>query len=223
MFAFRNRRWSALVVVFSLATPSARAGMITPDSIPNPPSAVSSANGTPVYPSNFVAAQYKGLGLIFSPGAAITKLNGGSVWVPIEPIASTQGLSDRGSTNYYFDKVNGSFVSPGRLISSTVSSVTLGIIGQAVPSVYGINGQQLNISPVLQPSSATNGSQAWTFTGSDIGSFSVAPPVWPPISGIGVPATTDNPAWGVASVSFTPTSAASAPEPSSLALAGLDC
>jgi hypothetical protein len=87
MQVFRSWRWSALAVAFGLTTPAARAGMITPDSIPGPPSAVASDQGTPVYFSNVVTSQYKGLGLNFSSGAAITNLNGTSVWAPTEGLA----------------------------------------------------------------------------------------------------------------------------------------
>src|SRR5262249_51474719 len=78
----RSWPWSALAIAFGVVAPATRAEMITPDSIPHPPSAVGSAGGTPVYSSNLVTTQYAGLGLNFDV-AAITRLNGVSVWAPI--------------------------------------------------------------------------------------------------------------------------------------------
>jgi hypothetical protein len=212
MHRLRNWRWSALAVAFVSTAPVARAGMITPDSIPNPPSAVASANGTPVYPSNYVGLQYKGLGLNFAGGSAITQLNGVSVWTPVSPPPRMVGPSSSGSIDYAWS-VAGSLVSPGSLNSMSVSSLSVEILGNRPisMSVYGLNGQRLNITPVI---GSTAGVQDWKFTGAGISSFSVAADP----SGVVHPATASNPAWGVAGTSFTP---ASAPEPSSLFLAGL--
>src|SRR5579884_1839850 len=58
MQVFRSWHWSVLAVTFGFTTQAAQAGMITPDSIPNPPSAVDSANGTPVFSNNLVTTQY---------------------------------------------------------------------------------------------------------------------------------------------------------------------
>jgi hypothetical protein len=226
MHAFRSRRWSTLAVLFVFTAPAVRAGMITPDSIPNPPSAVGSANGTPVYTSNLVTTEYKGLGLNFSHaaailnGVAITNLNGTSVWAPTEGLARP-GNSIAGSTPVgnpvaqinYSSKLSGSIVSPGSLNPTTVSSLAVQIVGDAAVSmnVYGFNGQRLNITPLI---GSIAGVQDWTFTGTGISSFSAV--VAPPIGAH--PGAITNTAWGVAGVSFTP---ASAPEPSSLLLAGL--
>jgi hypothetical protein len=222
MHVIRSWRWSALAVAFGLTTPVGRAGMITPDSIPSPPSAVASAQRTPVYPSNVVTSQYKSLGLNFSSGAAITNLYGTSVWAP------TEGLARPGSSvagvppgNYpaaqinYSSTLSGRIVSPGSLNPTTVSSLAVEIVGNgSFPppllsmQVYGENGQILHITPLI---GSIAGTQNWTFAGPGISSFSAE--VLVPSPGHAHPATTANPAWGVAGVSFTP---ASAPEPSSL-------
>jgi hypothetical protein len=217
MQVFRSWRWNALAVAFAITAPVARAGMITPDSIPSPPSAVASDQGTPVYLSNVVTSRYKGLGLNFSSGAAITNLNGTSVWAPIE-WGAHPGSSIVGGPpgNYpaaqisYSGTLSGSIVSPGSLNPTTVSSLTVDIIGNGsfpLPSllmhVYGDNGQMLHITPLI---GYIAGLQEWVFTGPGISSFSVAP------------ITTSSPSWGIEDVSF---SKATTPEPSSLVLAGL--
>ncbi len=214
-----------LAVAFVLTASAARAGLITPDSIPNPPSAVDSANGTQVYANNIVNTQYGGLGLNFSSGAAITNMNGVAVWAPLAsgiviPDSQVSGSPPLAGQIGYFSSLAGKFVSPGSSNPTTVSSLsveTIGTPGFFSMSVYGLNGQSLNIDPIFTNVIGPNGSQSWTFTGSGISSFStimIPPPV---VSGLG---TSFNPAWGVAEVSFTPTQATT-PEPSSLVLAGL--
>ncbi len=208
MQVFRSQRWSALAVLFVFAAPAARAGMIIPDSIPNPPNAVGSANGTPISTSNIVVRQYAGLGLNFN-AAAITSLNGVPVWAPVSIDAGTRG----GAINYA-TSVGGIFVVPGSSNPTSVSSLSVKFLGNLSlsMSVYGLNGMALNINPAIRN---IMGGQIWTFTGTNISSF-YATQVPPP--GYGQPAVWANPEWGVAEVSFTP---ASTPEPSSLVLAGL--
>jgi hypothetical protein len=212
MQVFKNWRWSALAVVFGLAVPAARAGMITPDSIPNPPNAVASANGTPVYASNLVGTQYKGLGLNFPSPTVITRLNGISVWASVE--TEGLGLSIGGSPlNFPLQRLNYGwanigFVSPGSSKPTTVSSMSVEILGNPpLPplsmNVYDSNGVPLPISPVIR---SLAGAQIWTFTGPGISSFSADQ------------TTSSSQPWGVAEVSFTATST---PEPTSLFLAGL--
>jgi hypothetical protein len=59
-----------------------RAGVITPDSIPSPPPAVSPiAQGTVVLPSQQASDQYAGLGLVFG-NAAVGEIHGVKVWLP---------------------------------------------------------------------------------------------------------------------------------------------
>ncbi len=208
MHAFRSWRASALAVIFALTAPVAQAGMITPDSIPNPPSAVSSANGTPVYANNLVTTQYAGLGLNFSD-TTITRLNGISVWAPVAPVSDN---SSSGILSYFGSWTGGKFVMPGSSNPTTISSLSVEVLGKNLGfmlSVYGPNAQQLNLLPVLQSHPGPHGGQVWTFTGSGIASFSGIIP-----TADGLP----NPSWGVAEISFTPSSA---PEPSSLVLAGL--
>jgi hypothetical protein len=218
MSRFRNRRWSALAIAFGLAVPAARAEMITPDSIANPPSAVGSANGTPVYAGNFVTTQYNGVGLNFSSGAAITNLNGVNVWAPTttaiaEPASRIAGgpppIFPSALVSYY-SSLSGSFVSTGALSPTTVSSLSLNIVGHPglMINVYGPNGQLLNIAPQI---GLIANSQVWTFTGPGIRSFSTVEAVMDPPGNV-------NPAWGVSGVSFT---VASTPEPTTFVLAGL--
>lgn len=220
----KGQGWFALTFVIGFAAPAARAEMITPDSIPNPPSAVGSANGTLVSMNNLVANQYVGLGLSFNyGGTAITSLNGIPVWAPVQASGNVIDLPSPpanypwGNINYYTRWYGGSLNS---LVSGnpvTVSSLTVETLGHPMLSVYGRNGLPLNITPVLQSRPGPNGGQEWTFTGSGIWSFSalmVPPPV---VSGMG---NSFNPAWGIASVSFT-MPAGQTPEPSSLVLAGL--
>jgi|SRR5579884_1132105 len=198
MQVFRSWHWSVLAVTFGFTTQAAQAGMITPDSIPNPPSAVDSANGTPVFSNNLVTTQYAGVGLNFFDRAAVTRLNGISVWVPTGVTVSNAALAGR--IDYAWG-VGGNFLSPGSFNPGTVSSLSVTILGGAGVSVYGLHNQILNIAPSI---SSTADAQVWTFNAPGISSFSTIPP----ISG----------QWGVAEVTFTP---ASAPEPSSLVLAGL--
>lgn len=208
MSAYQSRRWNAVAIAFGLITPAARAELITPDSIPNPPSAVASTAGTPVNNNNLVMNQYAGLGMSFVSLMAITHLNGVSAWVPV---LSEGGGWTRGSWPPHFPLqtvdyggANLGFVSASTLNPTTVSSLSVQIVGNQplAMSVYGVNGQTLHIAPVIQSLSS---SQVWTFNGVDISSLSV------------VPTTTNISPWGVSGVSFTPT----VPEPSSLLLAGL--
>jgi len=200
MSAFRSWRWSALTIAFGLMAPEARAEMITPNSIPNPPTVVASPYGA-VYANNFVNTQYASLGLNFNDETAITKLNGGSAWVPVGIAGGAPGAID------YAWTVGGNFVSPGSSNPTTVSSLSLDLIGNpSAPTLWvdGLNRQSLNIVPVLQSTPGPDGGQVWTFTGPGIASFGVMAPLGGP--------------WGVSEVSFSP---ATAPEPTSLVLAGL--
>ena len=205
MHVFWSGRWSALVVAFGLVAQAAHADLITPDSIPNPPTPVASAQGTPLFANNVVLpTQYAAVGLDFSRATAITRLNGVSVWAPI-------GVAVGGATAVidYVHTLSGSMVTRGSVNSRTVSSLSIDIVGLAgTPSlgVYGLNGQPLNIIPVLQSKPGPDGGQVWTFTGSGLSAFWVEPPAQ------------SNSAWGISEVSFT---TASTPEPSSFLLAGL--
>lgn len=205
-------RWSALVFAFGLTAPVARAEWITPDSIPNPPSAISSANGTPVSAGNAVIGQYSGFGLVFPWESAITKLNGVSVWAPVANPGVTTGQSSSGSINYsYGGSVLGRIVAPISLNPRTVSSLTVEVLGNPSAQVnaysYGPNGRLLHITPVIE---SIAGGQDWTFTGPGIGSFFVTQ-----LTGSSQP-------YGVAAVSLNPAPTPEPlPEPSGLVLAGL--
>jgi hypothetical protein len=204
MHVFTSGRWSALTVLFVFTAPAVRAGMITPDSIPNPPSAVASAQGTHLYANNYVSSQYAAVGLEFSSGAAITRLNGVPVWAPIGVAVNALGAID------YAHSIFGRLVALGTLNPTTVSSLSVEVIslssGTPGLGVNGLNGGALNnILPVLQNMPGPHGGQVWTFTGSGISAIQVAASATPGT-------------WGIAEISFTP---ASAPEPSSLLLAGL--
>ncbi len=214
----------ALVAAFGLAASTVRAEMITPDSIPNPPASVNSANGTSVALGNLVNTQYKGLGLNFTSGAAITNLNGVSVWAPTEMLAQPASRVAGGPpVNYpsaqisYYGVWSGAhFVEPGTLRAAVATSLSLDIIGRqniGIWVTYAHTTTPVGRPASIEVASAPNGGVVYTIPAiPGITSFSIfAPvPVDPPMSG--------NPEWGVAGVSFT---LASAPEPSSLILAGL--
>ena len=203
--------------------------MITPNSIHNPPAAVGSANGTPVYASNLVNSQYMGLGLGFGNSrTAITSLNGvpvcGAGWSRRQSECShirrpTSKIPRRGNRLLQYvvwsksqlardaGSDNGFRVNRGNDWESRFS----------LAGGFGRNGLPLNIAPVVQSVPGSNGEQIWTFTGSGIYGFTAVEAVIDPL-GPGKLAV--NPAWGVAAVSFTPP-AGQTPEPSSVVLAGM--
>lgn len=224
MHTTKSRRWFALAA-FSFLAPAARAEMITPDSIPHPPAAVGSANGTPVYAGNLVSTQYTGLGLTFNyQWNAITRLNGVPVWVPVESSGTVPSSPPPnyvwGHVNYYAPWYGAYLNSLTTRNSITVSSLTVETVGHPgffSVHVYGRNGLPLDLTPVVQSIPGTNDERIWKFTGAGIWSFSAA--VAPP-PGFAKPALAINAPWGVAAVSFTPP-AGQTPEPSGLVLAGL--
>ncbi|MGH7169184.1 MAG: PEP-CTERM sorting domain-containing protein [Gemmataceae bacterium] len=219
----------ALAVVFGFTASAVRAEMITPNSISNPPSAVGSANGTPVYAGNLVNTQYMGMGLGFSNSqTAITSLNGVPVWAPVSPVAIPAVRVSGGppvnfpvgAIDYYNSWYEATLNSLATRNPMTVSSLTVETIGNPgflSLGVFGRNGLALNIAPVVQSLAGTNGEEIWKFTGSGIWGFTAIEAVIDPP---GPGKITVNPAWGVAAVSFTPPSGQT-PEPSSLVLAGL--
>ena len=78
----------AVVAVFLAAAP-ARAGLVTPDSIPAPPPLSQAVDGAPVPPGGFVTDQYAGRGLTFpyrmtgvdtGLATALVRVNGVKVW-----------------------------------------------------------------------------------------------------------------------------------------------
>lgn len=204
MSVFWSCRWSALAVVFGVTLSAARAEMITPDSIPNPPNAVGSASGTPISMNNMVTTQYAGLGMNFND-PVITSLKGVPVWVSVNYPA---GVNVGPTVDYALSSVGGSFQVPGTTKGIHPSSVTFDLIGNpGTPKflVGGDIGLPLNITPVSQSTPGPDGGHLWTVTG-------------PGIYSVYVSSTANNSPWGVSEVSFTP---ATAPEPSSLVLAAL--
>lgn len=219
MHTAKSQRWFILAVLVSFATSTAQAEMITPDAIPNPPSAVGSANMTPVFSSNLVTTQYTGQGLNFSNQnfslTAITQLNGVAVWAPATLVVNPPFVRNPpiGAIDYSGVWGKASLVLPGTMTPAETSSVTLEIIGRGVGvSFYNPNGGLLGTATAggIGP----HGGQLYTFTGNDIRSFDVFAPIIDPIPNAPPP----NPAWGVAAISF---STLHAPEPSSFVLAGL--
>lgn len=203
MSASWSRRWSALAIALGLVTSVARAEMITPDSISNPPTAVSSTGYGFVYSSNYVTTQYAGMGLNFG-GTAISNLNGVPVWVPLG--IAVGNPAPAGAIDYAWG-LEGNLVSPGSSKPMTVSSLsveTIGLSGTQTVSVNG-NGQLQSIDPIMIGGpKVVYGDLVWTFTGTNISAFSISPSPGGP--------------WGVSAIAFTP---ATVPEPSSLLLAGL--
>lgn len=193
--------------------PNRAGGVDYSRSIPlNPPFLVDSANGSIVHPNELVTTQYTGSGLNFPWGTAITKLNGDSVWAPIS-VPLDSGVKNPWGSIYYHEGwgILGRFVSPISLNPTTVSSLTVKILGNSSVSVhvygYGPNGHLLNITPSV---GSIAGEQDWTFTGPGIGSFYATQD-----------ATSSSP-WGMAAVSLTPAPTPEPlPEPGSLVLAGL--
>lgn len=220
MHSTKSPRWFALAVVFGFTVSAARAEMITPDSIPNPPSAVGSANLTRIYSnSNLVTTQYAGQGLNFNSQnfslMAITRLNGVTVWAPATLVANPLFLKNPPIGMIYYSGEWGkvSFVLPGTRTPAETSSVTLDIIGRGV-SVNFFNSHSGWLGSATVEGTGPHGGQLYTFTGSEINSFTVSAPVLDPTRNARQP----NPAWGVAEITFAPLHA---PEPSSLVLAGL--
>jgi hypothetical protein len=230
MHAFRSWPWNALVVAFGLAAPAAQAEIITPDSIPHPPPAVGSANGTSVYANNLVTTQYKGMGLNFSSGAAVTNLNGVSVWAPTEMLMQPESRIAGGpppnypaaQISYYGTWSGASFVQPGTLKPAVATSLSVEIIGRQDVGIwvtYANSKVPVGIPAWIATTPEPNGGVLYTFpTGPGITSFSIFAPILDPPIGAYPASMTINPTWGVAEVSAT---IDSAPEPSSLVLAGL--
>src|SRR5262249_33467934 len=126
----------ALLMAFALLTADVRADLITPDSIPNPPAAVGSAHNAPIpSTSNLVTTQYAGLGLNFNNRGllmtAITSLDGVRVWAPGTAAAWPAFVKNPpvGIIAYSGQWAGASFVLPGTLKPTTVSSLTVEIVG----------------------------------------------------------------------------------------------
>jgi hypothetical protein len=227
MHSAKGPRWFALAAAFGFTVSAARAEMISPNSIPNPPSPVGSANLTRIFStSNLVTTQYAGQGLNFDSQnfslMAITRLNGVTVWAPATLVANPLfvinphfGVKNPpiGMIDYSGQWGKVSFVLPGTRTPAETSSVTLDIIGRGV-SVNFFNSHGTWLGSATPEGSGPYGGQLYTFTSSQINSFTVSAPILDPLPHIPQP----NPAWGVAEVSFAPLHA---PEPSSFVLAGL--
>lgn len=215
MHTINRPHWFALAAVFSFVTPAAHAEIITPDSIPNLPSAIASTGGTAVPLGNLVSSQYSGLGLNFS-FAAITHMNGTEVWSPAQPlVAPPIGVAGSPPPNYPPAQIGymtwlagGNFVAPGTLKPTSVYSMTLEIVGAPV-TVEALGSRWQELGSTGPDGIGPHGGSLYTLGGGGIRAFTVSVPVRA--------ASDDNyPAWGVAEVSFS-----NNPEPSSLVLAGL--
>lgn len=209
----------AILAAFGLAAADAHASMITPDSIPNPPRAVGAGVFTPVPSGDLVTTQYTGLGLNFLSSAngsttALTDMNGVKVWSPavqytLPPFLGGAHVSEVAPGGW----AGGSFVVPGTLMPSKVSSVTLELLGsQGIVDFFGAGDRLLGTGKLS--GTGPHGGFLYTFTSPGIQSFSI-----PYFTGEG---NQGYPSWGptgaVAQISFTPSST---PEPSSLVLVGL--
>jgi hypothetical protein len=219
MHAHQLGRWVLSAVVLAITVAEVRADVITPDSIPNPPGAVGSGVFTPVPPGDLVTTQYTRVGLYFPSAAdgsttALTTMNGVKVWTPaiqytLPPFLGAANVSEISPGRW----VGGSFVASGTMTPTTVSSVTLELIGaRGKVDFFDTSSHLLGFGT---PSGiGPHGGFLYTFAGSGIQAFSI--PYF-----LGEPGQVQLP-WGasggVAEVSFT---LAHAPEPSSLVLAGL--
>lgn len=207
----KSLRWFALAAAFVLTASAARAEMITPDSISSPPGAVSSAYSTPVPAANLVTTQYTGLGLNFS-FAAITHLDGATVWAPAQPQAiPAHGISTGPPPPPqigYESWMGGNFVVPGTVKATSVYSTMLEIVGAPV-TVNAFNSHWKELGSVGPDGIGPHGGNLYAFSGGNISAFSVSVPVE-------APSDANYPQWGIAAVSFM-----NNPEPSGLVLAGL--
>ncbi len=199
-----------------LAAP-ARAGLITPDSIPQPPPAVSAANHTPIPSADLVGGQYEGLGIQFgypmpqftAALAAITHLGGTEVWAP-----AFWGNASPANADLNYETLLGvQLVKPNSGTPAVASSVTVELTSQS--DVYLILYAFDREGKMVGGDAATigPGSQSVSLTASaaEISEFKIG-------YGPTVADLSEGP-WGVAGIEFTPT-AGSAPEPCGLALAG---
>ena len=209
-----------------LLSGAARADLITPDSIPQPPPLVGSAEGTPIYSAaDLVTNQYVGRGLLFptvqiGPGqyggaAALTKLGGVAAWAPARP---QQGEPWAAEIDYFQLTIQP--VKPGTTTPTTVRSVTVELVGTDYHvGLFGLDANGGGLGGTTTPvGTGPHGGELLHFSGEGISSFEVTGVFDPPAGRAGA----DTPAiafgWGVAGVEFTP---ATAPEPGTLALAGV--
>jgi len=217
--------WAALAF-----TTAARADFVTPDSIPQPPPAVGSANQTPIpSASDLVMNQYSGRGLLFpfSPDAgragveigaiydtaAVTQLAGSNVWAPALSITDGSHIE---RDLAYPSLLTLQFVRPGGTTSTTVSSVTVDVLH--LPNTLPLeliamdrNGDvvgDITASSGMGP----HGGELLTLGAANISSFQLA------YEASIEPESREEVPWGVAGIAFTPSPA---PEPCGLALAGV--
>lgn len=205
----------AWLVVLAISIQETRGSLITPDSIPNPPTAVSAAGGTPVFAANLVTTQYSALGLNFS-NAAITRLNGVKVWAPVEGIAIPASEAAGQPPPIYTAPLGyssweggGNFVVPGTTKATSVYSMSLEIMGNGYRAVQVYNSRWQMLGFAMPEGMGPHGGELYAYSGGNISAFSVVVPTMDPPD-------TYYPPWGVAQVSFVST-----PEPSGLVLAGL--
>ena len=211
---------AAAVSAALLAAAPARAGLITPNSIPQPPLAVGSADGTTVQsPAYFVDDQYTGLGIQFSGGGdrasiganfpLVTSLYGTDVWVS----AIQSGRGGPWTTQVeYGGWVAVRLVGAGQDAPATAGSVTVQVVNPStVPLALHAYGQQGQLT-------------AATTTGNGVGQPGVelltvsAPDIsWFAVDYVGPWDLSSYEPWGVAGIRFTP----SAPEPCGLVLAAV--
>jgi hypothetical protein len=199
---------------------------VTPDSIPQPPPLVGSAESTPIYsPADLVTNQYVGRGMLFPtvpvwPGkfgttAALTKLGGVDAWTPA---FWKRGAPWAAEIDYGSETIQ--VVKPGTTTPTTVRSVTVEIVGAASDvGLIGLNARGGELGLTTTPvGTGSHGGVLLTLSGADISSFEIS--IVAHIAGF---AADDAPAgpsgWGVAGVEFAP-APDTAPEPCGLALAG---
>ena len=218
----RNGCRLAALVVFLIGAPAVRAEVITPNSISSPPPLSPAIDGQAVAPGGWVTNQYASQGLNFpyrmtgvdtGLSTALVRVNGVKVWTG----ANSVDGGFLGAVSFA-SGVKAELVVPGTQTQATTDSLRLHLVASggmglasALIQAYDGHGNPL----LVQRTSITEGpAGTWiTLSGPGIQSFQVM--AFPGL----IPA--DGPAnlpfiWGVAGIDFHP-----APEPTSLALAGL--
>ena len=213
--------------LLAVALPAvARADYVGPDSIPQPPPAVGSAEGTPIHsPADLVTNQYAGRGLLFPTvslggplgmSAAVTNLSGVAVWAPA---SWSQGGSGTATIDYSDLTVH--LVKPGTTLSMSVGSLTVEVLGNAAAvGLFALNAHGGEVGSALTPDgTGPHGGTLFTVDAPDISGFV--------LGGYGHIASVNHSAasfavvgpnvWGLAGVEFRPVAA---PEPGGLVLAG---
>lgn len=225
--AVRSRiGWLALAAVVCGGWASARADLITPDSIASPPAVSPTVQGGAVAAGGWVTNQYQGVGLIFpsqmtgvdtANGTALVRVNGSTVW--------TTGTHVDGPviSNVWFNSasaVTADLVAPGTTTPAVADSVRVDFLSAGPLAVslgaYDKNGHQVAFTTALI---AAGVDTPISLGGDGITSIQATAyqPIIDPPGGVDPSPGAQPPfAWGVSGIAW-----ANAPEPGGLVLGGL--